>query len=115
VALTTSSGDSPTDFDRAVTAPSLEDDCAKAAELRGQKKAIEAALEPIDERIMAGCFERGQTSYVIPGWKANIENKTTRTISREKLVARGVDVDLIDGATDVTVSKAFVKFYALKS
>jgi hypothetical protein len=90
-------------------------DCAKAAKLRQQIKTLETELEPVNKRIIAGCFASGKTDHVIEGWKANIENRVTRTISAAKLIARGVSADVIAESTDVTTSEPFVKFYAIKA
>lgn len=78
-------------------------------------KVLEAEEAALSAEIIGAMFADGQTEHLIPRQvKAAIQNKVTKTISRERLVARGVLVDVIDDCTDVNTSAPFVRLYTQK-
>ncbi len=82
------------------------------AVVKAQIKELEASAKQIGDQIIDSIFARGQLSYTIPGVvKANVQSKTTVTISRPALIAAGVDVAVVDAATKITESEPFVRLY----
>lgn len=85
-------------------------------------KKLEAKEEALAASVMEGLFEQpsvfqedGSISYgAIPSMRVAVETKTTTTVSREKLIAQGVDIAKIVEATNVTESKPFIRIYPRK-
>lgn len=91
------------------------------ADLKARIKELEAEEEKLSAIVMEQVFQQpdaflpdGKIAYISALGRTAVETKTTRTISREMLVAQGVPIDKIEAATNTTESKPYVKIYPSK-
>ena len=90
----------------------LDEKILQLQQVKNAIKIMEAEETALSEEIISAMFEQARTDYLIPRQlKAVILNKTTKTISAEKLVAKGVEMHKIEAATSVTNSAPFVRLY----
>lgn len=83
--------------------------------IKGKIKALEAEAAALSKGLMLGLFEDGLTEYTIPGVvKMLVQNRTTQTLNRVKLVTAGVDPAILEACTDVRVGEPFVTLYPQK-
>jgi len=89
---------------------------------KAQLKGLETMIDDLEAEIMTQVFQMpdvflpdGKISYMSELGRTAIETKTTRTISREMLVAQGVEIEKIEAATNTTQSKPYVRIYPAKA
>lgn len=89
---------------------------AATAKLKAQIKALEADEEQLSTQVLDSIFARGQMDYLIPGQvKVVVQSRTSRTTDPAKLIAAGVDPDVVQAATTTTHSKPFLRLYPVKA
>ena len=73
-----------------------------------QIKKLEKEKKDADEEIINLLLNRGDVSFATAHWTATVQNRTTKTIKSEKLIALGVEIDTIEKATETSVSDPFL-------
>jgi hypothetical protein len=73
--------------------------------VNAQKKELEKKLEPINDRIKAIVSEYGIEKAVCDGANITLSQGSRSTINKLKLVAYGVDEEIITACTDVTTTQ----------
>lgn len=80
----------------------------EALTLKQALDAMEERRRVCNEHLIRKMFDKGLTSFEGQYGTAGIQNKTTKTINRAKLIAHGVDPVDIDDSTDISISDPFV-------
>lgn len=78
-------------------------------------KTLEERKAQIDADIIATLFSRGDVKLAAAQGTWAIENKITRTIDKGKLVAFGVDPQVIEDATTEHASSPYLKLYPTRA
>lgn len=79
------------------------------AELKGQLKAIEHAMEGHKGAIAAIREETGETTLELEGFKITYVTPTRSSLDKGLLLAQGVSMAQIEQATTVVPTKPYVK------
>jgi hypothetical protein len=79
------------------------------AELRAQSKAIELAMDKEKAEIGALREEAGVDKLAIEGFSVAYVTNLRSTLSKPKLIAMGVTMEMIEDATEVKPGKPYTK------
>lgn len=93
----------------------FDDAQREARRLRDEIAGLKQQQKELDGVLMTEVLARGDTSVKIEGegsW--SIQNRTSRRIDKAKLVAAGVDIEVITGATTETTSDPFLVWRQVK-
>jgi len=75
---------------------------AARQEAKAAKDAAEAEIKDLNQKIMDMQVESGYKTVLTPDWRITLTSGTNTSISREKLLEKGVAVKIIEFATKRT-------------
>jgi len=81
------------------------------ARAKAQIKTLEADAAIWNSELIELLFANGETETATPEWTVRIQNTRSSKIVPERLIAAGVDSEIVKAATVETVSKPFLRFY----
>ena len=84
---------------------------ALIAEAKAKIKALEADSAIWNAELLENLFGQGDTEATTAEWTVRIQNTRSSKIVPERLIAAGVDSEIVKAATVETVSKPFLRFY----
>lgn len=82
------------------------------AQLAGKRKAIDEQMEKHSTAVEAIQVELGESKLEVDGYKATLVAPVRKVLDKQRFVALGGRLDLLDKATLDTPSKAYVKITA---
>lgn len=86
---------------------------AEIAAAKGQIKILEADAAVWNAELIDLLFQTGDTETANDEWTVRIQNTRSSKIVPERLIAAGVDSEIVKNATVETVSKPFLRFYPI--
>lgn len=84
------------------------------AQWKAEIKSREGLAKAATDTLIADLFAAGDTEAETDQFIAKIQNTTRKVLSPERLIAAGVDPDLIAAATVESTSSPFIRLYPKK-
>jgi len=81
------------------------------ADAKAKIKTLEADAALWNAELLENLFADGDTETTNGTWTVRIQNTRSSKIVPERLIAAGVDSEIVKNATVETVSKPFLRFY----
>lgn len=78
-------------------------------ELKTQLEAIKLEMSKAKDNIEGALIDTGETSIALDGYKATYVSPVRTHLGKQKLIASGVTLAQIEGATIVRPGKSYVK------